>query len=363
MLATPVQKKKIIAPSSFRERVENEAREAVGLPPLKGGMPIQSEIVVGFAKETTFGTFVAPTTKYVPCVPTFNGNQKNTRPTQARGTRSQVADATTGYELDLSLVGELIPDTWGQLCAGAFGTGSDSVSGTTAFTHALTVKPTCPSFSVEVDYDIVPGEQVLARQAAGCIVDQFQLKATNQSFATVTASLIGQRETTPATPGTPSNSAPTYFTTIEPMDFSLMAATYKGTASTQLLDVTMSIMNHTQRVFASNGQLYAARLVPTLREVQLTTLLDFLNTTYYNDWFSAAKTTGFQFTLTSASNIPAAAVPYSVSFGLPGVRPMGQYSLSAASDVVQENITWSVTLSGSSEITSTWVNDEAGAYA
>lgn len=330
-----------------------------GLPLLAGGA-IESERVIGFAKETAFGTFVQPTT-FVPGKSTFTGNQKITRPAQSRATRSQVVDVVTGYELDFVVIGELLPDVWSRLCAACFGSGSDAYSSSGgAATHSMTPQPQLPSLSFEEDSDVIAGEQTLARQAAGCVVNQFQLKAVSQSIITAQASIIGQRETTPATPGVPSNANPTYFNTVEPFDFSLLAVTYKGNASTQLLDLTLTLDNQVQRVFSSNGHLYAARLVPTLRNVTLTTLLDFLDTGFYTDWASATKTTGFVVTITSSSNIPATAIPYSVQFTVPGTRPMGTFALQNASDVVQQNISWSVTLSGTNELSSVWVNDEAG---
>lgn len=353
---------KTIAKPNMREIFKvNRSREWDGSNPLEGGMPIQSEYVAGWAKEATYGTFVAPT-KYVPCIPQIRGNQKIQRPDQARGTRAQVVDPIVGYEVDVTLTGELIPDTWGQLCAGAMGNGSDNYSSAGgAATHSLTPQAQLPPFSYEQDEDIIPGEQILARQVAGCLVDQFQLKATNQSIAVVTAALIGQRELTPTTPGNPSSTNPTFFNTIQPMDFSLLATTYKGTNSTQLLDVTVALLNHCVRVFSSNGHLYLNRLVPTKREVTLTTLLDFLDTTFYNDWFNGTKTTGWVVTLTG-SNIPSTSTPYSVQFTIPGTRPMGEYSNPVASDVVQQNITWSCTLSGANDISSIWINDEAGPF-
>ena len=357
--------KKLTAPTAWERSIQTRAREAAGLPPIAGGSPIQSEIVAGFAKETTYGSFVVPT-KFVPCVPQIRGNTKIQRPDQARGTRAQVVDVIVGYEVDVTLTGELIPDTWGQLCAGAFGNGSDNYSSAAGVaTHSLTPQAQLPSFSYEQDTDIIPGEQVLARQVAGCVIDSFQIKGTNQSIISATVAAIGQRELTPATPGNPSTSAlsAAYFSTIEPFDFSLAAYTYKTLASTQLMDLTLMIANHTQRVFSSNGQLYITRLVPTKREVTLTTLLDFLDTTYYTDWFNGAKTSGIVITLTSSTNIPGTSTPYSVQFTVPGTRPMGEYSLPAASDVIQQNISWSVTLSGANEVSSIWKNDEAGAYA
>lgn len=333
-----------------------------GRPVIAGGA-IESERVIGFAKEATFGAFVQPTS-FVPGKSTFTGNQKVTRPAQSRGTREQVVDVVTGYELDFVVAGELLPDVWSRLCAAAFGNGSDSYSSSGgAATHSMTPQPQCPSLSFEEDSDVIPGEQTLARQAVGCLVNQYQIKATNQSIITAQASMIGQRETTPTTPGIPSTANPTFFSTIEPFDYSLLSATYKGSNTTQLLDLTLMLDNQVQRVFSSNGQLYAARLVPTLRNITLTTLLDFLDTNYYTDWVKGTKTSGFVFTITSSSNIPSTAVPYSVSFTIPGTRPMGNYALQNASDVIQQNVSWSVTLSGANALSSIWVNDEAGALA
>jgi hypothetical protein len=354
----------IYRPTQWERAIRRQASEEAGLPPMAGGSPIQSEIIAGFAKEVTFGSFLAPT-KFIPCVPQVRGNQKLVRPDQARGTRSQVVDTIVGYEVDITLTGELIPDTWPQLCAGCFGSGGDNYSSLGgAATHSLTPQPQLPSFSFEQDTDIIPGEQILARQVAGCVVDSFQIKCTNQTISQVTVAMIGQRELTPTTPGYPSTSAQTaaFFSTIEPLDFSLLAATYKGSSTTQLMDITIGLANHTQRVFASNGQLYVVRLPATKREVTLTTLLDFLDVNFYTDWVNGAKTSGIVITMTSKTNIPSTAIPYSVQFTVPGTRPNGEYSLPASSDVIQQNITWSATLSGSNEISSVWVNDEAGAY-
>lgn len=333
-------------------------------PPMMGGSPIQSEIVFGLAKENAFGTFVAPN-RFMPGIPTITGTRNIVRPDQARGYRGQVFDQTVAMTTDVAITGELLPDgSFCQACAGAFGSGGDNYSSAGGVaTHSFTPQPQLPSFSYEQDIDIIPGEQVLARQVVGNFVDQFQVKATNQQLITATINLVGQRETTPTTPGQPSNLNPVYFANASPFSFTMLATTYKGSASTQLLDCTLALMNHTQRVFAANGQFYAARLVPTKREVTLTTLLDFLDTTFYTDWFNSTKTTGWVLTFTHTTLIPGTATPYSISFTIPGTRPSGEYGMPVASDVVQQNVTWSVTVSGANELSSIWLNDVAGQLA
>lgn len=329
-------------------------------PPMAGGA-IQSEEVIGYAFESVYGTFVAPT-KFVPCIPSIRTNQKVVRPDQARGTRAQVVDAVVGHETEATLTGELIPEVWPGLCAAAMGSGSDTYSSTGgAATHALAPRPQLPSVSLEVDVDVIAGEQTVARQIVGCFVDRFQLRATNQALAQVECQLIGQREITPATPGAPSNANPT-ISTLQPMDFSLLAVTYKSVSSTQLKDATVALLNHTQRVFSSNGKLYAARLVATKREVTLQTMLDFLDTNFYSDWVNGVKTSGMVLTFTSGTNIPNTSTPYSVAFTLPGLRAMGEYALQSASDVIEQNLSWSATVSGANEMSSSWTNSEAGAY-
>lgn len=331
---------------------------------LGGGMPIQSEIVFGFAKEAVFGTFVAPT-RFMAGIPTITSSRNIVRPDQARGYRGQVIDQTVALTSDIAITGELVPDgAFCQACAGTFGSGGDSYSSAGGVaTHSFTPQPQLPSFSYEQDIDIVPGEQVLARQVVGCYMDQFQVKYTNQQLITATVNLVGLKESTPTTPGAPSNSNPTYFSNASPFSFTMLATTYKGSASTQLLDCTLAIMNHTQRVFAANGQFFASRLVPTKREVTLTTLLDFLDTNFYTDWYNSNKTTGWVLTLTHTTLIPTTATPYSIVFTIPGTRASGEYGMPVASDVVQQNITWSCTVSGANEISSVWQNDTAGQLA
>lgn len=334
------------------------------VPPAMGGMPIQSEIVFGFAKEAVFGTFVPPT-RFMAGIPTITSQRNIVRPDQARGYRGQVIDQTVAMTTDVAITGELVPDgAFCQAAAAAFGSGGDNYSSAGGVaTHSLTPQPQLPSLSYEQDIDIIPGEQILARQVVGCYVDQFQLKATNQQLITATVNLVGLKEVTPTTPGNPSNTNPSYFANASPFSYTMLATTYKGSSNTQMLDCTLALMNHTQRVFAANGQFFASRLVPTKREVTLTTLLDFLDTTFYNDWFNSTKTTGWVLTFTHTSLIPTTATPYSISFTIPGTRPSGEYSMPVASDVVQQNITWSCTVSGANELSSIWVNDTAGQLA
>lgn len=305
-------------------------------------MPITPLEVVGFAPETVPGTFVVPS-KFVPGKGDINQTTKVARPTQSRGTRSQVIDVVTGLEVEVVIIAELIPEVLSTLVAGWFGIGSDAVSGSAGvgYTHTLTPKNTIPSYSVEIDYDIAT--QLLAEQATGCKVDQIAFKATQQTFATIEARMIGAKLLTPATPGLPSNPTPT-ITTLQPMDFSLLLATYRGAANTQLMDATLTLMNHVQRVFSSNQSLGAARLVETHREVQLTTNFDFLDLTFFNDWWGAGlggikPASGLVLTLTTSGNITGATNPYVVEFTVPGIRPQGAYALKDANDVVNQDLT------------------------
>jgi hypothetical protein len=323
--------------------------------------PVQSLEVIGFKKETTFGTFLPPTS-FVPGTATFNTNTKIIRPTQSRGVRGFPIDGIVGLEAGVQITAELIGDVLSDLVAGSFGVGSDVVTGSAGvgFTHTLTPQGQLPSYSVEVDHDI--SAQVLARQTAGCQVASWTLKATNQQLATLDFQLIGQRELTPTTPGLPSNPTPV-ITTVQPFDFSLLAATYKAVSTTQLADLTLGFDNQVQRVFTNNQQLYVSRLVPTMRNVTFQTTLDFLDTVFYADWIVGNRQLAFNLTFTSLANIVGATNPYQIVFNLPGLRPNGQFNLQSANDVLNQQITWSATVNGPNEINSVWRNSEAGALA
>jgi hypothetical protein len=340
--------------------------------------PTQSLQVIGFAPETVFGTFVAPT-KFLPGIATPQDAVTVTQPTQSRGTRSQVLDVATQLTAGIQLSGELIPEVMSTLIAGWFGTGSDAKTGSAGagYTHTLTPQNGCPSYSIEVDNDVYT--QVLARRIVGNIIDQFTLTLSAAQIATMQFNTIAQRESTPATPGLPSNPTPA-ITTLQPMDFSLVAASLAGTSTTSLIDATLTGTNQTQRVQASNGQLYVTRLQPTQRKVTFSTTLDFIGagsdpaagTGVYTFWSGVAAggsggfigAGGFQLALVTANNIPGTSNPYKVLFNLPTLRPQDQYTINAASDVLQQQLAWSVTQgSAANEINAVIVNSESSALA
>lgn len=320
-------------------------------------MPVQSAQVIGFSKEAIFGTFKAPE-KFVPGVMTINDATSVSRPEQSRGTRDYVVDALTGIQVGATVSCEMIPEVISQLFAGWAGTGSDTLTGSSGEgrKHKIVPKNVCPSYSFELDSDVT--SQVLARQLVGCMVDQVTVRFTQQALVTNEFQLIGQREITPATPGLPSNPTPT-INSQQPLDFSRLTATYKGTETTQLQDATLTMMNHVQRVNSSNKAIYVVRLVPTRREVQFQTTLDFLDTLFYNDWIAGASTSGFKLKLEAPYTIPSStSVPYSIEFTLPKLRPQGQYNLASASDVLNQQITWSATLGTEGVVTQEWINGE-----
>jgi Phage tail tube protein len=324
-------------------------------------MPVQSAEVIGFSPETTFGTFVAPV-NFVPGIATINDNTSVARPEQSRGTRDYVVDALTGIQIGATISCEMIPEVISILYAGWMGTGSDTVTGSAeGRVHTLVPKNVVPSYSFEVDHDVT--SQVLARQLVGCNVDQIAVKFTQQALVTNEFQVIGQREITPTTPGLPSNPTPT-INSQQPIDFSRLTATYKGTETTQLQDATLTLMNHVQRVYSSNKNIYVVRLVPTRREVQFQTTLDFLDTTFYNDWIKGEQTSGFTLLLETAYTIPgSASKPFKIEFTIPKTRPQGQYNLASASDVLNQQITWSAVLAGAGVVTSVWTNAETAKLA
>lgn len=331
-------------------------------------MPTQSLQVVGFAKEPEFGTYTPPT-KYAPATATINDALTATQPAQSRGTRSQVVDVITQLTAGVQISSELIPEVLSTLIAGWFGVGSDAMtgSGTVGYTHTLTPQDSLPSYTIELDNDIY--SQILARQVLGNVIDQMTLTLSASQLAQIAFQTVAQREITPATPGLPSNPTPAISSLI-PMDFSLLLATSAGTQTTELQDATLTAANQSQPVYASNGQLYCDRIQPTLRKVTFQTTFDFVDSTWYSLWKASVGSTGFigapgfQMALVTNVNIPGASVPYKVQFNLPNLRPQDQFAINAASDVLQQQLTWSVTQgAAANEVNAVIVNSEATALA
>lgn len=328
--------------------------------------PTQSLTIIGFSKETVQGTFQIPT-KFFPGTATPATTTTVSQPAQSRGTRSQVIDVPTAQTGGLTVQGELIPEVMSQLISGWFGTGADVVTGSAGvgYTHTLTPQGALPSFSFEQDNDIYT--QILARQFVYNLIDQLTITYQAGQFTTAAFQMIGQREITPATPGLPSNPTPA-ITTLIPMDYSLVAASIAGSVSTQLISATITASNQVQNVVSSNGQLYPTRLQPTMRKVTFSTSHDFLDSSLYTYWAALRGAGGFVtgggivLTTTTLNNIPGTSNPYKVQFTLPNLRPQDQYALTAASDVLQQQLAWSVTQgAAANEISAVIVNSESAA--
>jgi hypothetical protein len=327
--------------------------------------PVVSAQVIGYSKETTFGTFASPT-KFVPGAMTVASATTVQRPEQSRGLRDYPIDALTQLQVSGTLTAQLIGEVIGELVSGWFGTGADSVSGAagTGFTHVFTPQNEAPTFSIELDTDIT--SKTLTRQIVGCVMDQMVVRNAPGAIAELEFQVVGQREITPASPnyGQPSNPTPV-INTQQPIDFSLLTAKFKTVETQRLQDFTITAMNKTQRVFSSNKQIYVTRLVATRREVQLQTTLDFLETQFYLEWIKGEHAEpGLELTWTTAYNITGATAghPYSITFKLPKMVPQGQFNMGNANDVINQQITWSTTLAESGVLLSTWINGESTKY-
>lgn len=331
-------------------------------------MPTQSLQVIGFSKEVTAGTFVAPT-HFIPGIATPNSSLTVVRPTQSRGTRSQVIDEPTAFTTGIQVSAELIPEVLSYLIAGWFGTGSDAVTNSgAAYTHTLTPQNSVPTYSFEVDSDIYT--QVLARQFLSNVVDQLALTYQAGQITTLQTTTLATKEQTPVTPGLPSNPTPS-ISTLTPMDFSLLATTVGGSSSVQMISATLTLSNQSQYVVCANGTIFPQRIQATQRNITLSTTLDFIDAswyTYYQNEYTSRTgfiaAGGLVLTLQTIIDIPTTSTPYKVQFTIPNLRPQDQYGLTAASDVLQQQMTWSITEgAGGNEISAVIVNSESATLA
>lgn len=326
-------------------------------------MPITALQAVGYAKESTYGQFTSPT-RFVPCNSAdIQTTRKVERPQQMRAHRGQVIDALVGEETGINITADLVPTPLGDLIAGAFGVGSDTVSGSAGvgYTHVLTPKNDLPSYSFEVSHD--EHTQLLSRQVVGCMVDSFTIRAAAQQLASFEASLIGQTEITPATPGIPSFATPT-FPLVQPLDFSSALLTYAGNGDSNITEFSFGISNAVQRVFTGNQKLYVRRLVPTRREVTLTASFDFVNLDQYTDWKDAAYINGVTCSFVARENIPGTSTPWQLDFTVRRLRAMDQFSLQSANDVLNAPLSFSATVGPhNDEVTATIITGDSGAYA
>ena len=160
-------------------------------------MTTQQDAAVGFKKETTFGTYIAPD-KFVEFVsedfawvPEFSEGAalRYGKRMLAANRRVKVKESTTG-----SVEVEATTKGLGALFEAALGTGTSTVASGAAFQQLFTPTTTdpLPAYTFQKGIPLVGGGAAQPTSFTGCVCSGFELTAANGAIPTLKFNFVGK---------------------------------------------------------------------------------------------------------------------------------------------------------------------------
>jgi len=198
-------------------------------------MPNASALqLIGIAKETTPGTYKAPTTADHGMLPVTSCEPKAVEPrAEDRGTRStmraQVFDAyQTTQHYEITLKGDIFAGSFGHLLMACFGT--DTTTGSGPYVHTFSVAdttyPGVASYTIH-HFDNANGANGWGY--TGCWLKSLSLEYDKQKLASYTAVFLGAARASQAKPSLAVESGSGY----GPISGHLLSMTIGGSAHTE----------------------------------------------------------------------------------------------------------------------------------
>lgn len=199
---------------------------------------------LGLAKETTWGTSVAPAI-YIPYDSIKNEDDiKKTVDEGRRGVLSKefaIYNTTRSSKIDVETLA--YPDTLGHLLLGILG--KDTVTGASSpYTHKFQVLDSnAPSYTL-ADYNVIAGTN--ERRYPGAIIDELGLKFDDDGNMKVSAKFQSKISTLVAKTTPTQNVA-------QPFQGWMASLTLGGTANANMLGGDITIKRANQLIFAGNN--------------------------------------------------------------------------------------------------------------
>jgi hypothetical protein len=251
-------------------------------------MAISSLTKVGFAKETTWGSYSTATPVAIPTnPPTFTEPMETVLDEALRGIASKDFGSYRGVRrLEGSMEGPFYPDECGHFLSMIMGSTTASGSGPTTNSFALGVAT--PSYSVTVENTESPSGTVRQYRYTGCLATSLTLKfSAAEGLFTYAINVVGNAHTTASGVAIGAVS-----TTAAPFMGWQTTASAGGTPYTRLIDVEYTLERPVELIYtATNSQFasagYAGPLAITAKATMdfptYTDYLMFLNKVQ-NEW-------------------------------------------------------------------------------
>jgi len=280
--------------------------------------------VLGFAKEATYGTAVAPTA-YLPAVSDqITYTNKLVPRMGVRATKGQTLSNPGQVDVKGSFEIECEPDTVGQILAVALGT--DSVSGSGAYTHTLKLASPLPSITLSADYGYTS-----VHEWVGCKVDTLDLTSKAGGMLQAKFGIMAQSDVILAS----SALSPVYGTNL-PYDFQQITAATLNGVGVALDSFSISLKNNLAPYFSSGS----GRLVRNINEKNAQVTGSF-TLAYESDTIANlalnATNVPLSITFTSASSAYLS-TPYSLTITCPNIIMQAAPLDPKRNDVVMYNV-------------------------
>lgn len=266
---------------------------------------------VGIAKESTLGTFVAPT-RFIPVHLPMNIGSPDINLLMSKGIRAvpdlvYKAQQGAGSLKNGKFKFEVEPENIGEVIMGAFG--SDTVTNAgAAYTHtfARAAVAQLPSYSIWVQNGLNFPE------FSGCMVNKIDIDVKAPDFVMVDVDWMGSLYNSGGTSKSLSYSA------LNPFKFNQAVINVAASPVLIYKDLKLSIDNKVKVDPVIGGSIYSNVIYTESFEVKLAATIVVEDSTEWTKFINGTATS-FTVALTSAQTIPTTAVAYSLTFNLPNL--------------------------------------------
>ena len=302
---------------------------------------------VGYGKEATAGTAVAPD-RFLPASAfSFEDSDDYMLPEQIRGSRDYSVAMAAPYNVSGSLDMELIPHDIGTLLESAFcATVSSGAYAGGGYEHTFTPGDEDVSMTFESS-----ANGILVMRYAGCRVNTLEISG---AFGEIVTASFGLEGTNREVQG--SESSPTY-AAVDPFHFSGASVLVGGTENGTVKEFTFGVNNNIERIGTLRKTRSWKRMAQGMREVTLSLTLDFTDRAEY-DRFAAGDT--FEVQLHLEGGVIAGAVKHTLHITVPTVRWTKVGVPLSAGDYLEQSVEATITKGAGSDIfTAVLVNNES----
>jgi len=304
---------------------------------------------VGYGRESTAGTAVAPT-RFLPASAfSFEDSDDYMLPEQIRGSRDFSVAMAAPYNVSGSLDMELIPHDIGALLESAFA--ATVTSGAYAgggYQHDFTPGSEDVSLTFESS-----ANGILVMRYAGCRVNTLEIAG---AFGEIVTASFGLEGTGRARQG--SESSPTY-AAVDPFHFSGASVMTGGTENGTVKEFTFGVNNNIERIGTLRKTRSWKRMAFGMREVTLSLTLDFTDNAEYLR-FEAGQTFEVQLHLEGGFISGSSGPKHTLHITIPNVRWTKVGVPLSAGDYLEQSVEATITKpAGAGIFTAKLVNNQS----